>query len=144
AVLSPWPAQRGYLLSPTGRALAAFDTDLDGRIRPYLDETTYRDAAATLLPATAAATTSLLDLLWPAWPQTRRDGADALRITAPEWSSATLTVMVEAGNGERRGERRIVGRHPLTVADETRVELGTGTLAEGERVVLLLEAQRLD
>ncbi len=137
AVLAPWPAQRGYILSPTGRALAAFDTDLDGRIRPYLDETCYRDAAATLLPAAAAATTSLLDLLWPEWPASRRDG-DAVVMTLPEWNSAALTVMIESA----AKERRIDARHPLTVAGETRVELGTSELGEGERVILLLEAER--
>jgi hypothetical protein len=34
AVLSPWPAERGYLKTATGRPLAAFDTDELGRVRP--------------------------------------------------------------------------------------------------------------
>jgi hypothetical protein len=137
AVLSPWPAQQGYLLSPTGRALAAFDTDLDGRIRPYLDETCYRDAAAVLLPEAARVTTSLLDLLWPAWPQTRRNG-DVLTLTIPDWASAQLTVLVE----DDAGERRVIGSHALAVASDARVELALPELAEGERALLLLQAQR--
>ena len=137
AVLSPWPAQRGYLLSPTGRALAAFDVDVEGRIRPYLDEACYREAAATLLPEAARVTASLLDLLWPAWPQTRREG-EAIVLTIPEWAAAELTVMIE----DDAGERRVVGRHSLAVAGDTRVETGVGALVEGERVVLLLEAKR--
>jgi hypothetical protein len=58
--------------------------------------------------------------------------------TLPEWTSATLTVLVE----DAARTRKVIARHPLTVADETRVEIGAGTLAEGERVVLLLEAER--
>jgi hypothetical protein len=137
AVLSPWPATQGYLLSPTGRALAAFDTDLDGRIRPYLDEICYRDAASILLPAAAATTTSLLDLLWPAWPETRV-GGDAITLTIPDWTSAELTVLIENG----AGERRVLGQHPLAVAGDTRVELGLPELVEGERVIFLLQAER--
>jgi hypothetical protein len=137
AVLSPWPAPQGYLLSPTGRVLAAFDTDLDGRIRPYLDEICYRDAAAVLLPAAAHTTASLLDLLWPAWPQTRHNG-DTVTLTIPDWAEAELTVMIENG----AGERRVLGQHPLTVASDTQVELGLVPLVEGERVVLLLQAER--
>lgn len=137
AVLSPWPAERGYLLSPTGRALAAFDTDLDGRIRLYLDETCYRDAAAILLPAAAAVTSSVLDLLWPAWPQTRRSG-DVLTLTIPDWAAAELTVLVE----DDAGNRRVLGRHALALAGEARVNLPVGELAEGERVFLLLQAER--
>lgn len=137
AVLSPWPAAEGYLLSPTGRALAAFDTDLDGRIRPYLDETCYRDAAANLLPEAARVSASVLDLLWPAWPLTRRNG-DALTLTIPDWTSAELTVMVE----NAAGERRVIGTHTLAPASDATVELKLPDLREGERVLLVLQAER--
>ncbi|HVI02736.1 MAG TPA: hypothetical protein VM869_28750 [Enhygromyxa sp.] len=140
AVLSPWPSEQGYLLNPSGRALLAFDTDLDGRIRPYLDETCYRDGAAILLPEAARVTTSLLDLLWPAWPLTRRNG-DVLTLTIPDWASAELTVMIE----DAAGERRIVKQVALPPAADARVELGIAELGEltgGERVLLLLQAER--
>jgi hypothetical protein len=137
ALLSPWPAEQGYLLSPTGRALAAFDTDVEGRIRPYLDDTCYREQAATLLPAAAAVTSSVLDLLWPAWPQTARNG-DAIVLTLPDWASAELTVMVE----DAGGRRRTIDRHTLTVAGQSRIGLDPLELGEGERVFLVLEAAR--
>lgn len=140
AVLSPWPSEQGYVLNASGRALVAFDTDLDGRIRPYLDETCYRDGAAILLPEAARVTTSLLDLLWPAWPLTRRNG-DVLTLTIPDWASAELTVMIE----DAAGERRIVKQVALPPAADARVELGIAELGEltgGERVLLLLQAER--
>jgi hypothetical protein len=138
AVLSPWPAERGYLLSPTGRALAAFDTDLEGRIRLYLDETCYRDAAAFLLPAASDATRSILDLLWPAWPATRRTG-DALVLTTPtDWAGANLMVQIEAPNGERRP----LAEHPLNVGGETTIALGLEQLSAEERAILVLRAER--
>ncbi|WP_146155151.1 hypothetical protein, partial [Enhygromyxa salina] len=139
ATLAPWPAERGYLLSPTGRALAAFDTDLDGRTRPYLDEACYRDQAALLLPAAVDATRSLLDLLWPAWPEMQRSGDD-LVLTIPAWASAELSVSIQRDDGQRRE----VGRHALTVSSENVVALGVGELAPGERVVLVLDATRAD
>jgi hypothetical protein len=138
AILAPWPAERGYLLSPTGRALAAFDTDLDGRIRPYLDETCYRDAAAFLLPAASDATRSVLDLLWPAWPATHRTG-DTLAVTIPaDWAGATLTVLVEAPNRDRRQ----LAEHPLDVTGETQIGLGLAQLSGEERAILVLRAER--
>ena len=139
AVLSPWPAERGYLLTPTGRALAAFDTDLDGRIRPYLDETCYRDAAANLLPAARDATRSILDLLWPAWPATRKTGA-GISVTVPaEWTGATLTVLIEAGDGERRP----LSEQALASDAATEVAVDVTGLAADERVYLVLQAERV-
>ncbi|NVB41535.1 hypothetical protein G6O69_27095 [Pseudenhygromyxa sp. WMMC2535] len=139
AVLSPWPAQRGYLLSPTGRALAAFDLDLEGRVRPYLDETCYRDQAARLIPAAAEVSRSLLDLLWPDWPQTQRSGG-SLTLTLPAWTSASLSIYVE----DEHGERRLSSEHPLTPGGATQVALGEagGEQAKGSRVVLVLVADR--
>ncbi|PRQ06357.1 hypothetical protein [Enhygromyxa salina] len=139
ATLSPWPAERGYLLTSTGRPLAAFDTDLDGRIRPYLDETCYRDQAAQLLPAAADVTRSLLDLLWPAWPQMQHRG-DRVVLSIPDWASAEVQVFVQADDGVRRS----IARHALEVGANNVVPLGAGELAAGERVVLVLTATRVD
>jgi hypothetical protein len=141
ARLSPWPAQRGYLLTSTGRPLAAFDTDLDGRIRPYLDETCYRDQATQLLPAAADVSRSIFDLLWPAWPEMERRG-DGVVLSIPSWASAELGVFVEADDGVRRS----IARHPLEVGTDNVVPLGSpemGELAPGERVVLVIHAARV-
>jgi hypothetical protein len=136
ATLSPWPSETGYLLSATGRPLAAFDTDHEGRIRPYIDETCYRDQAALLLPAAVDATRSILDLLWPAWPQMRRAGK-TLRLTIPAWATAELAVVIEADNGDRRQ----VATHVLAVGVENAISLAVAP-ADGERVVLILDATR--
>jgi len=137
AILSPWPAQRGYVLSATGRALAAFDTDEDGRIRPYLDEACYRDQALQLLPAAIDTTRSLFDLIWPAWPTMRVESA-AVELDIPAWSSAELHVLVE----DDQGERRELSRQPLEIGASNRVALAAGELAAGERIYLVLEATR--
>lgn len=139
AVLAPWPAGRGYLLSPTGRALAAFDTDLQGRIRPYLDETCYREQAAVLLPAAVDASRSLLDLIWPEWPAMRAAGSEIQLELPADWRDAELLVFVE----DPRGQRRAAGSHALTAGEAPNaLSLATGELAEGERVVLVLRATR--
>lgn len=138
AKLSPWPSETGYLLSTAGRPLAAFDTDHEGRIRPYLDETCYRDQAALLLPAAVDATRSILDLLWPAWPTMYQTGK-TLRLTIPDWASAKLTIVIESADGVRRP----VATHTLQVGAENSISLATGQLADGERTVLILDAKRL-
>lgn len=137
ATLSPWPSDRGYLLSATGRPLAAFDTDHEGRIRPYIDETCYRDQATLLLPAAVDATRSILDLLWPAWPQMQQVGK-TVRLTIPAWATADLAVVIEADNGDRRQ----VATHTLTVGAENAITL-TAKPAAGERIVLILDAKRV-
>lgn len=137
ATLSPWPSERGYLLSATGRPLAAFDTDHEGRIRPYIDETCYRDQATLLLPAAVDATRSILDLLWPAWPQMQQVGK-TVRLTIPAWATAELAVVIEADNGDRRQ----VATHTLTVGTENAITL-TAKPAAGERIVLILDAKRV-
>ncbi len=141
AILSPWPADQGYLLSPTGRALAAFDLDPAGRVRAYLDRVCYRDQAAILLPAAADNTRSILDLLWPAWPETIRSG-DQLSLAVPAtWAKAELTVYVETSDGARspRGQARA-----LTPGTANEVSVVTATLAEGSRLVLVIQATRQD
>lgn len=137
ATLSPWPSERGYLLSATGRPLAAFDTDHEGRTRPYIDETCYRDQATLLLPAAVDATRSVLDLLWPAWPQMQRAGK-TLRLTIPAWATAELAVVIESDNGDRRP----IATHALAVGAENAIALAAKPAA-GERIVLILNATRV-
>jgi hypothetical protein len=137
ATLSPWPSETGYLLSATGRPLAAFDTDVEGRIRPYIDETCYRDQATLLLPAAVDATRSILDLLWPAWPEMQRAGK-TLRLTIPTWATAELAIVIESDNGDRRH----IVTHALAVGAENAIPLATKPAA-GEHVVLILNATRV-
>jgi hypothetical protein len=137
ATLSPWPSERGYLLSATGRPLAAFDTDHEGRIRPYIDETCYRDQSTLLLPAAVDATRSILDLLWPAWPEMQLAGK-TMRLTIPAWATAELAVMIESDNGDRKQ----IATHVLAVGSENAIPLAA-KLATGERLVLILNATRV-
>lgn len=136
ATLSPWPADRGYLLSPTGRALAAFDTDLDGRIRPYLDEAVYREQATALVPEAVDVTRSLLDLIWPAWPDTRASTTRATLTIPADWTGGKLIAFVETAKGERtqRGE--------LAITPGADLAIDLPVAGTGERVVLVLLATR--
>jgi hypothetical protein len=136
AVLSPWPSDRGYLLSSTGRALSAFDTDLEGRIRPYLDEAVYREQATALVPATVDVTRSLLDLLWPAWPDMLVSSRDAT-LTIPEgWTGGKVIAFVET----RRGERRAVSEVAITPGQD--LVIAMPKVGIEEHVVFVLLATR--
>lgn len=135
AMLSPWPSDRGYLLSSTGRALAAFDLDLDGRVRLYLDEGVYREQATALVPEVVDVTRSLLDLLWPAWPDMFVSSNDA-KLTIPEtWTGGRLITFVETAKGERtaRGEVAIT-------PGELRIDLPE--VEKGQHIVLVLLVTR--
>jgi hypothetical protein len=136
ALLSPWPADRGYLLSSTGRALSAFDTDLDGRIRLYLDEAVYREQATALVPATVDVTRSLLDLLWPAWPDMTLSRTSAKLTIPASWTSGRLIAFVET----KRGERTIHGEVAITPGSSMQIELPQ--VEDGQRIVLVLLASR--
>ncbi len=75
AVLSPWPAERGYVKTVTGRPLAAFDTDDLGQTRTFIDEAVYREQFAQLVPRAVEASRSLIDWIWPSWPELHYDAA---------------------------------------------------------------------
>ncbi len=141
AILSPWPSDRGYLLSPTGRALSAYDTDLDGRIRLYLDETVFREQANSLVPASVDVTRSLLDLLWPAWPSMRVSGKRATLTIPATWTGGELIAYVESDRGDRKQTSKLA----LTPGADLEVELpelDPAKREQGERVVLVLLASR--
>lgn len=133
ATLSPWPAERGYLLSPTGRALAAFDSDLEGRTRLFLDEAVYREQSASLIPAGVDATRSLLDLLWPQWPTTAATSTRATLSVPSEWQGE-LIVFLETEKGDRSERARV------SLAPE--LELALPSVGVGERIVLVILASR--
>lgn len=133
ATLSPWPAERGYLLSPSGRALAAFDTDLEGRTRLFLDDTVYREQSSSLIPAGVDATRSLLDLLWPQWPTTAATSTRASLTIPADWQGE-LIAFVETERGERSERARVA------LAPE--LELALPSVGAGERIVLVIVATR--
>ncbi len=138
ARLSPWPAERGYLLSATGRPLAAFDTDDAGRIRPYIDTTVYNDQMQVLLPRATATTRSLLDLIFPGWPAIELDRAgrniefelDA-DIVEPE-----LLVLHQDTSGKRTIRRRV-----RLLAGKRNLVTELPTTVAAERIVLVLRAR---
>jgi len=135
AELTPWPASSGYLRSSSGRGLAAFDTDEEGRTRLFLDRRVYRDQAAHLIPAGIEASASILDLVFPAFPTHTVEfdsGVIDLDLTAGPFAPV-LSVMTQAPDGRRTvvqrvklraGERNhIVDAFPAPLADDVQLVL---------------------
>jgi len=135
ARLSPWPAERGYLLGATGRFLAAFRVDDEDQIRLWIDRRVYRAQMQELIPAGIEAGRSILDLLYSAWPEMSVDVAAREFTLTPGsvWENATLIVLLEDGTGKRRvhsevalrgaGTHRVVDAWPAERADGGRVVL---------------------
>ncbi|MBV1861140.1 MAG: hypothetical protein KUG77_22170, partial [Nannocystaceae bacterium] len=154
AQLSPWPAPTGYLRSASGRGLAAFDTDDEGRIRLFLDRRIYRDQAAHLIPAGIEASASVLDLVFPAFPEHTVDfdtGVIDLELSSGLYQPV-LTVLTENASGVRSevqrlslrsGERNhIVDAFVAPVGEDTRVILRIeGSSAPEHGVRLMVSAQ---
>jgi len=138
ARLSPWPAESGYLLTATGRPLAAFDTDDEGRIRPYIDNAVADNQMQVLLPKAAATTRSLLDFVFPGWPAINYDASartmsfvlDA-SVVEPE-----LLLVHQDGAGVRTIRRKV----KLLPGEDNQVRELPQT-AESERVVLVLRGR---
>jgi hypothetical protein len=140
ARLSPWPAARGYLQSGAGRPLAAFDTDDDGRLRPYVDEAVYREQFAHLVPRAVEVTRSLLDWVWPAWPELVHDApAGNLDLVVPVGlQDAVILVLRQDAEGGRAIARKVA----LRPGERNRVTGLPTTLGEGERTIVILRARR--
>ncbi|WP_434416435.1 hypothetical protein [Nannocystis pusilla] len=140
ARLQPWPAARGYIQSGTGRPLAAFDTDDDGRVRPYVDEAVYREQFVHLAPRAIEVTRSLLDWLWPTWPELSFDAAAGNLdfVVPPGLVDAVVLVLRQ----DAAGARTIVRKVALRPGERNRVTgIPTG-LGDGERAVVVLRARR--
>ncbi|MCR9165441.1 MAG: hypothetical protein NXI35_32495 [bacterium] len=137
ATLSPWPASTGYLRSASGRGLAAFDTDAEGRIRLFLDRRIYRDQAAHLVPAGIEASASVLDLLFPAFPAHTVDfdtGVIDIDLTGG-MHAPVLSVLIDTA-----GKREEVQTVRLRAGERNHiVDAFEGPLAEGAQLVLRLE-----
>lgn len=140
ARLSPWPAPRGYLQSGAGRPLAAFDTDDDGRIRPYVDEAVYREQFVHLAPRAVEVTRSLLDWVWPAWPELAYDAAaGTLDFAVPEGLRDAVVLVLRQ---DAAGQRAITRKVTLRPGERNRVPGLPTNLGDGERTVVVLRAQR--
>jgi len=139
AVLSPWPAERGYLKTSTGRPLAAFDTDELGRVRPFIDEAVYREQFAQLIPRGVEASRSLIDWLWPTWPELRLDAAAGhVDLRVPEdLQEPVLLVFTQTAEGRRTIQQKVT----LRPGADNRV-LGLPRLADDTRTVIVLRARR--
>jgi hypothetical protein len=139
AVLSPWPAERGYLKTATGRPLAAFDTDELGRVRTFIDEAVYREQFAQLIPRGVEASRSLIDWLWPTWPELRLDAAAGhVDLQVPEdWQEPVLLVFTQTAEGQRAIKQKV----QLRAGAGNRV-LNLPKLAGDQRTVIVLRARR--
>lgn len=138
ATLSPWPATTGYLRSSSGRGLAAFDTDEEGRIRLFLDRRIYRDQAAHLIPAGIEASASVLDLLFPAFPGHTVDfdtGVIDIDLAAGGMHDPVLTVLVETA-----GKRAEVQKVRLRPGERNHIiDAFEAPLADDAQLILRLE-----
>ncbi|RMH00225.1 MAG: hypothetical protein D6705_00870, partial [Deltaproteobacteria bacterium] len=92
ATLDRWPAaQRGYVRTRTGRALAAWKRDDEGRITLYATRHVYRDQAGHLLPLAMVASEWILERVF-------RPAAEV------SWAAGTLRV---EGDVVRKGARLV-------------------------------------
>ena len=139
AVLSPWPAERGYVKTQTGRPLAAFDSDDLGRVRPFIDEAVYREQFAQLIPRGIEASRSLIDWLWPTWPELRLDAAAGhVDLRVPEdLRDPVLLVFTQTAEGQRTIQQKV----QLRPGADNRV-LGLPKLGQDQRTVIVLRALR--
>lgn len=138
AVLSPWPAPSGYLRSSSGRGLAAFDTDDEGRIRLFLDRRVYRDQAAHLIPAGIEASASVLDLVFTSFPEHTvgfDTGVIDLDLSAGPYQPV-LTVLTEDAAGVRTTVQRVTLRSGQR---NHIVDAFEAPLAEDLRLILRIE-----
>ncbi len=138
AELSPWPASSGYLRSSSGRGLAAFDTDEEGRIRLFLDRRIYRDQAAHLIPAGIEASASVLDLVFPAFPEHTvafDTGVIDLDLSSGPYQPV-LTVLTENASGVRTQVQRV----SLRSGERNHiVDAFTAPLPDDTRLILRIE-----
>ncbi len=139
ATLSPWPATRGYIKTVTGRPLAAFDTDELGRVRAFIDEAVYREQFSQLAPRAVAATRSLIDWMWPSWPELVYDAAAGTLdlAVAADLKDPELLVFTQTAEGERT----ITAKVRLRPGIRNRVS-ALPKLQEDQRSVVVLRARR--
>jgi len=138
AALEGWPAEAGYLLSSSGRPLAAYRVDEDDQVRLWLDRRVYRVQMQQLIPLGVDAGRSVLDLVYAAWPTMTvdREGRSVTLVPGATWKSARLQVLVEERTGLRRARSEVVLKGE---AAHRVVDVWPQDLAEGARVVLVLQ-----
>jgi hypothetical protein len=96
----------------------------------------YREQATALVPATVDVTRSLLDLLWPAWPDMRVATRSATLTIPADWTGGNVLVFVET----KRGERTALSKVAITPG--AAVEVALPSLESDQHVVLVLVASR--
>jgi hypothetical protein len=137
ATLEGWPAARGYLMSGSGRPLAAYRVDARDEVHLWLDRRVYRAQLHDLVPLGVDAGRSVLDLVYAAFPTTTvdRQARSVVLEPGPTWEHATLHVLVEDGRGARRAHAEVA----MEGAAAHRVlDVWPADLPEGARVVLVL------
>ena len=158
AVLSPWPAERGYVKTVTGRPLAAFDTDDLGRVRTFIDEAVYREQFAQLIPRAVEASRSLIDWMWPSWPELHYDAAAGhldLEVAADlqvgpmaTWTAGRPATLKDLGpdllvfTQTAEGVRTIRQKVRLKPGIRNRIQ-NLPKLQQDERIVVVLRARRV-
>jgi hypothetical protein len=143
AVLAPWPAEAGYLRNGAGRALAAWSRDEDDLVRLYLDRHVLRQQALALLPAAVDASARVLDVLFPAWPESSWDAeSDVLELDDdPTLREGELAIVGERSDGTRAVLRRV----RLLDGERSRIrDVTPATLPKDATIVLVLQARRPD
>jgi hypothetical protein len=139
AVLSPWPGVRGYLKTATGRPLAAYDTDSEGRVRCYIDEAVYREQFAQLIPRAVDASRSLIDWLWPSWPELTYDAVAGHVDLAVDAALQAPEVLVFTQ--DPAGVRTIRQRYSVRPGQRSRIA-GLAKPTAELRTILVLRARR--
>lgn len=137
AELTPWPSDSGYLVSAQGRPLAAFTTDDLDRVQLVLDRRVYRDQVGHLVPLAIDASRSIVDLIFPAFPELEiHPGGNVLELDASDLpgTEPVLTILIEDRTGQRRQHKEMT----LRAGERNRIVGAMPKLAEGERTVLVI------
>jgi hypothetical protein len=140
ARLAPWPASSGYLVTSTGRGLAAFEVDDTGLLQLFLDRRIYREQAAHLIPLGIQVSASVLDLVLAGFPplQWNRESGIAELDLRGGIHDPQLTVVMESEDGSRRAVQRL----KLRSGERNHIRgFAPGEAPEGGRVVLVLSGR---
>jgi hypothetical protein len=130
---------RGYLKTATGRPLAAYDTDELGRVRCYIDEAVYREQFAQLIPRAVDASRSLIDWLWPSWPELTYDAVAGHVDLAVDAALQAPEVLVFTQ--DPAGVRTIRQRYSVRPGQRSRIA-GLAKPTAELRTILVLRARR--
>lgn len=135
AFLDPWPSERGYVKTSTGRPLAAFQRDASERMLVYFDEVVWRQQILILLPQAVSVSRSLLDFIWPSWPAMEYNASqNNLGVDVPADVENPVVLILHQN---REGHRKIVQKVELTAGKRNRISSMSSPPKEGERTILV-------